>query len=166
MGNNVRQKHIKYNEGQWFLVPLNTSGYTLGIIVRGSYKTKGGLGYFFNHWLADMPDNLDVRSIDPSDVILIAWFGDLGIISGRWPLIKTVGTFNKNDWRVPSFGRIDAVDPSHGWMIEYEQENPTFALPLREIRRKATEVADLPKESLYGALALEYKLTPLVQGPL
>ena len=40
------RKHIRYNEGQWFGVPLRKGGYAIGIIVRGSYKTKGGLGYF------------------------------------------------------------------------------------------------------------------------
>lgn len=54
--NKMQTEHIKYSEGQWFAIPLNNGGYALGIIVRGSYKTKGGLGYFFGPRYEDIPD--------------------------------------------------------------------------------------------------------------
>jgi len=159
----ARRKHIKYSEGQWFAVPLKDGGYALGIIVRGSYKTKGGLGYFFGPRYENIPDEQETWHKQPSDAILIAWFGDLGIILGQWPLISTTRPFRREEWPVPKFHRLDALDPSKGWLVEYDQETSGLYLAgRRETYLNARELVGLPKDSLLGYGAVELVLTKLL----
>jgi hypothetical protein len=66
----LRQKHTRYSEGQWFTVPLRKGSYALGIIVRGSYKTKGGLGYFFGPQYAEIPGDKQTWEKHPEDAII------------------------------------------------------------------------------------------------
>ena len=156
------KRHIKYDEGQWFAVPLKDGGYALGIIVRGSYKTKGGLGYFFGPRYPDIPDDTATWAKQTSDAILITWFGDLGIIEGRWPLIPSTRPFRREEWPVPKFARIDAVDPSIGRLVEYDQETSGLESPIRETVRPAQDLVGLPRDVDAGAGAVEIKLTKLL----
>ncbi len=158
----MRKKHVKYNEGQWFAVPLRDGGYALGIIVRGSYKTKGGLGYFFGPKYQDLPGDVETWNKQAADAILVAWFGDLGIIEGKWPLIASTRPFRRQEWPVPKFGRIDALVPEKGWLVEYDQEDTGLGEVIRETRCRAEDIAHLPEDVVSGAGAIEIKLTKLL----
>jgi hypothetical protein len=159
-----RSQHIKYDEGQWFAVPLQTKGYAVGIVARGNYKTKGGIGYFFNLRLIDIPSELNVSNIRPSDAILITWFGDLGIITGKWPLLRATCDFHKHEWPVPRFARMDAVDQTKGWLIEYDQNYPVFGCPIQTNRCETSALAGLPIDVLSGAVSVEFKLTKMLEA--
>jgi hypothetical protein len=145
-------------------VPLRNGGYALGIITRGSYKTRGGLGYFFGPKYQNVPTDADTQSKQATDAILIAWFGDLGIIEGEWPLITSTRPFRREEWPVPKFGRIDALMPEKGWLVEYDPVKVGFGQVIRETRCRAEDVANLPKDGLYGAGAIEITLTKLLAG--
>jgi hypothetical protein len=162
MDKKPRKKRIKYSEGQWFAVPLKDGGYALGIIVRESYQTKGGLGYFFGPRYEGIPDERETWHKQPSDAILIAWFGDLGIIWGRWPLIPSTRPFRREEWPVPKFMRIDALKPEKGWLVEYSQEIDGISLPVRETYCNASDLVGLPEDVTYGSEALEIALTKLL----
>jgi hypothetical protein len=160
-----KKRAVRYNEGQWFAVPLVGGGYVLGIIVRGTYKTKGGLGYFFAPRYAEVPDGRETQGKAPSDAILKAWFGDLGIIEGRWPLVNSVSEFDRSDWPVPTFRRLDPINPSVGWLVEYDDDiNGLLEAPVRESVHAAQELSDLPKDGVFGARALEVALTRLLSS--
>ena len=156
------RKHIKYSEGQWFAVPLKTGGYALGIIVRGSYKKKGGLGYFFGPRYEEVPDERETWSKQPSDAILITWFGDLGIIWGRWPLIPSTRPFRREEWPVPKFKRIDSLNPRRGWLVEYSQDDDGRGIPIRETPCNAEDLEGLPEDGVDGYEAVENFLTHLL----
>lgn len=38
----MEKKHIRYDEGQWFVVPLRSDGYALGIITHAVYVDENG----------------------------------------------------------------------------------------------------------------------------
>jgi hypothetical protein len=156
-------KRINYPEGQWFAVPLTPDGFALGIIVRGSSKTKGGLGYFFGPKYFKLPTGEDTQNVGASDAVLITWFGDLGIVQGDWPLIESTRIFKREVWPVPKFARIDLVDNSRGWLVEYDQAGTGFTSPLRETPCPAHRLAGLPKDVLSGSGAVEKKLTYLLK---
>lgn len=166
MEKNPRKRHIKYSEGQWFAVPLKNGGYALGIIVRGSYKTKGGLGYFFGPWYDTIPDERETWRKQPSDAILIAWFGPLGIEWGKWPLIPSTRPFRREEWPVPKFKRIDSLKPEKGWLVEYSQEvgGISESAPVREIYCNARDLNGLPDDGVYGYEAIEIVLAKLLSG--
>lgn len=159
----MRKRHVKYDEGQWFAVPLRSGGYVLGLIVRGSYRTRGGLGYFFGPRFDNIPHGMLTFSLRSVDAILIAWFGDLEIIEGRWPLIDNTQPFSRSDWPVPKFSRRDALDPSMGWLVEYDQDVQGFDV-VQGIRCRAAEIVGLPQDGVWGAGAIETQLTKLLSG--
>jgi len=158
-----RRKHIKYSEGEWFAVPLKDSGYALGIIARGSHKVKGPhLGYFFGPRYKDIPDEQETWRKQPSEAILIAWFGPLGILRGTWPLILSTRPFRREEWPVPLFGQIDPGNPAKGWLVEYSQETDGLDLPIRRIYCDAKNLTGLPEDGVYGYEAIENVLTKLL----
>jgi len=158
----TRTKRIRYREGQWFAVPLQSGGYAAGIIVRGSLKTKGGLGYFFPFRYELPPTATDIEDLSASQAILVRWFGDLGIIYGEWPLIATDRPFNRADWSVPRFGRIDMFD--HAWIVEYSQDDDGSRYPISETRVPVAEIVGLPEAGTSGHKALEIRLSRLIDA--
>lgn len=159
-----KSTRVKYGEGQWFAVPLRTGGYAPGILVRGSPKFKGGLGYFFPFRYDQPPAATAVGHLDPRQAILIHWFGDLGIIEGRWPLINTDRPFRREDWPVPRFGRVHAVDPNSGYVTEYSQDDDGSRVPIAETRVPVAEIAGLPEVGTASAGFIEVKLAMLIDA--
>lgn len=143
-------------------MPLKDGGYALGVIVRGSYKTKGGLGYFFGPKYAEIPDEQETWLKNPSDAILIAWFGDLGIIWGKWPLIPSGRPFRREEWPVPKFRNIDPLNLNKGWLVEYRQESNGLELPIRRIYCDVKDLVGLPEDGDWGYEAIETVLTKLL----
>lgn len=158
----VRQKHIRYSEGQWFAVPLLKDGYAIGIIVRGSYKTKGGLGYFFGPKYENIPADEATWEKKPGEAILIARFGDLGIINGRWPLIESTRPFSKEEWSIPKFGLEVSLLPGKGFIREYGQNDTGELILIKEEPVDAKDIVDLPEDSSMGDGAVEIRLTKLL----
>jgi hypothetical protein len=157
-----RKKHIKYNEGQWFAVPLGHGGYAVGVIVRGQYKTKGGLGYFFGPKRDTLPMDADTQYLHPADAVLITWFGDLGIIEGEWPLLHSTRPFHREAWPVPKFGRVDSLNPEVGWLVEYAQDALGMGDVIRETRCRVQDLVGLPRDASANAGAVEVLLTKLL----
>jgi len=160
----MARKVVKYDEGQWFAVPLRNGGYALGIIVRGRYKTRGGLGFFFGPKFDEIPTEKETYSKNKDNPILVCHFGDLGIIRGQWPLIQNGKPFYREDWPVPSFHRILPFPEGKAVIVEYRQDYSGMEAPLRETLTAATEeVINLPEDGLFGSGAVEIVLTKLLE---
>lgn len=160
----MKTKLIKYSEGQWFAVPLKTNGYGLGIIVRGEYKTKGGLGYFFGPKYLTIPIGVDTFSKNKDNAIFICKFGDLGIIKGDWPLIMDGKPFRRDEWPVPKFHRVPPLPPGKAIIVEYPQDSSDMYRALHETTVPITsEILSLPKDGLFGSGAVEIVLTQKIE---
>ncbi|MGA7193539.1 MAG: immunity 26/phosphotriesterase HocA family protein [Anaerolineales bacterium] len=158
-------KHIKYSEGQWFAVPLKDEGYALGIVARGNSMFKGGqLGYFFGPRYKNVPTEREVMIKKPTDAILVTWFGALGLLWGTWPLISSARPFQREEWPVPKFKRINSFKPSMGWLVEYRQDINGLERPTQETYCDAKELEGFPIDVLSGYEAIEIKLTKLLFG--
>jgi len=155
-------KRVKYDEGQWFAVPLRYGGYATGIIVRGSYKTKGGLGYFFGPKFDEIPDDEKTWEKHPQEAVLVTQFGDLGIINGRWPLILSTRPFSKNAWPIPLFGAPFRLTPEKAYIREYQQDNSGRLQIVHETIVDAEEVIGMPSDTLMGGGAVEIQLSELL----
>ena len=162
----MKQKHIRYSEGQWFAIPLRNGGYALGIIVIGSYKTKGGLGYFFGPKYLEIPDDKAILEKQPGDAILVAIFGDLGIINGNWPLIQSSRPFSKEEWPIPKFGMKISLVQRKGFIREYKQNEAGDLILHRETVVAEEDILNLPTDSIMGGGAIEIKLTNLLKDNL
>ena len=161
--NRKRPKRIKYEEGQWFAVPLDQGGYGLGVIVRGGPSLHGGLGYFFGPRRPELPAASDTAGVQPSDAVLITWFSDLEIQAGRWPLVESARPFSRSAWPVPLFRRTDSLMPGVAWLIEYHQDATGLAGIISETKHPADELKGLPEEVDSGAIALQTKLSRLLR---
>jgi hypothetical protein len=158
----MKQKHKRYDEGQWFAVPLRKGGYALGIIVRGNYKTKGGLGYFFGPKYSELPNDQDTWEKYPKEAKLITRFGDLGIINGSWPLIHSTHLFCKDQWPIPRFGAKIPLIPGKGFIREYGQNEKGQLIYIREIIAPENEVLELPVDCAMGYAVVEIRLTEIL----
>ena len=159
----VRKKRVKYGEGQWFAVPLTGNRYALGVIVRGSYRKHGGLGYFFGPPRAEVPNDQATWLLSPRDAVMIGWFGDLGIVEGRWPLVASTRPFRREDWPIPRFGNPDTA--THGWLTEYAQHSDSSDQPIRREYVRIAELSALPEDGVWGYLAVENWLSSLFTRP-
>lgn len=153
-----------YKEGQWFAVPLQDGGFALGLLARANPKTKIALGYFFGRKFCNLPNIEDVRTFAPSDAILIARFGDQGIIDGKWPILGSDDAFRRQDWSVPKFARIDLLNSERGILIEYDSEGEWTAQPIRETPCIASVLTGLPFDGMLGSVAMEAKLSHVLAG--
>jgi hypothetical protein len=157
----MSKKRIKYSEGQWFAVPLKDDGFAIGIIVRGDYSTKGGLGYFFGQRYLSLPSGEETYSKNKDNAIFICLFGDLGIITGKWPLISDGKPFIREEWPVPLFHRLDPLQESKAIIVEYNEDH-IMGLPLRETITATNKILEFPNAGLYGSGAVEIELTKLL----
>lgn len=160
----MNKKHIKYSEGQWFAIPLRSGGYAIGIIVRGNYKTKGGLGYFFGPRYDHLPSIVETAPKNKDNFIFIGWFGDLGITNGEWPLIEAEKPFKREEWPVPKFYRIPSLSPGKAVVVEYDQNDQRILHPIREyLVPLSQDILKFPKNTSYGYEAVEIELDKLLQ---
>jgi hypothetical protein len=158
-----RKRLVKYEEGQWFAVPLRNGGYALGIIVRGNFKTKGGLGYFFGPKYEVIPTGEETYSKNKDNALLIQKFGDLGIIEGEWPLIHNSKPFNRDEWPVPLFHRVLPFPEGKALIVEYRQDYSGSESPVKETVVPLTDgVKKLPKDVLSGSGSIEITMTKLI----
>jgi hypothetical protein len=156
---------VEYAEGQWFGVTLREGGFALGIVARGDSQDRcGKLGYFFAPRRVSMPDDAATLDASPSEAVLVGWFGDLYLLSGKWPLVPSRRTFHRKDWPVPVFGQIDhASQGTRGWRAEYRQDLNGWELPVRRIYVTFQEIMNLPKDGTHGAGSVEILLGRLLR---
>ncbi|MBS3950326.1 MAG: immunity 26/phosphotriesterase HocA family protein [Peptococcaceae bacterium] len=160
----MAKEHMKYYEGQWFAIPLQEGGYALGIIVRGNYQTKGGLGYFFGPRYDHLPEEKETLRKKPEDAILITQFGDLGIINGSWPIIQSSRPFIKEEWPIPKFGSANPLLPQKAFIREYQQDGSGNLQIVRELVVDAKVIEGIPSDGSMGGGAVEIHLSKLISG--
>ncbi|MEM7375641.1 MAG: Imm26 family immunity protein [Bacteroidota bacterium] len=145
-----------FTTGTWFAIPLKSGGYAIGIITGGQSNIR--LGYFFLDRFDDLPKSSDLKDLSASKSSLIAWFSAKGFKQGRWIVLESNRAFKRAEWPVPRFARVDVVDPTKGFIIEYDPNEPNHTQPLREILCSSQETENLPYDGLFGVGAIESKL--------
>lgn len=155
-----RNSKQKYAEGDWFAVPLEGGGFALGLAAR--VNPKGGvLGFFFGPKLVELPASVEhLDSIDAQDALLIGRFGDLGLISGRWPVIGSLPTWDRASWKPPLFGRHEELT-GLSWAVRVDNDDPMELV--EETIAPALEVNNLPDDGLLGSGAVEALLSHMLK---
>ncbi len=88
---------VKYQEGDWFGVPLEEGGFGVGVVARiGAYRIP--FGYFFGPRRNRLPTVGDVTSLKAADALLDGNFGDTGLRYGEWPIIGQVPGWDRRAW--------------------------------------------------------------------
>jgi hypothetical protein len=149
-----------YAPGFWFAVPLQTGGYGLGVVARAT-RSALTLGYFFNLKRLDLPTPEDTVGLKKDDAILVCMFGSLALNSGEWPVVARKDPWHPNDWPVPTFSHVDAVDRSLAYGRVYDEKD------LRKVGQRPISLADaakLPTDGVYGYRAVEIELARLLSA--
>ncbi len=153
------RRKITYQEGDWITLPLKGGGYGLGIVARVG---KGGviLGYFFAPRYPKLPTAQDTKGLSASDAILIARFGDLGLLRDEWHVVCHAENWKREEWLMPEFGRIDRVETSTGYRTLYHEDRLTEIVQC--VKVSAYEAVQLPHDALCGYMALAIHLNRLL----
>lgn len=148
------RKKLPYREGDWFAVPLGDGHYALGIAARVA-GNGGVIGYFFGPRYDHIPVAEEIQDLSPAQAVLVANFGDLGLIKGQWPVIFRPADWNKEEWPMPIFGRVHPIT-GRGFRTLYSESD--LATPVWEERIPADEARQLPEDSAWGYQAVEIHL--------
>ena len=150
-----------YDEGDWFAVPLQGGGFAAGIIARTMPQKEGVLlGYFFGPKRDEVPTPDDLRGLSASDAVLVERFGDLGVVQGTWPLLGHINGWDRNAWPTPPFGRFEELT-GRAFKVIYDDADPNRLHCEEQVDR--SELADMPKDGLSGAGAVEKMLAQLLR---
>ncbi|HEY1111332.1 MAG TPA: immunity 26/phosphotriesterase HocA family protein [Opitutaceae bacterium] len=150
---------LPYSEGTVFLVPLRNDGYARGVVARSSGLGKVLLGYFFGPRLLSAND-IAVRDLDPANAILRVRFGDLGLITGEWPIRGRIPNWDRLQWPMPDFVRKDLLGRRKPLIVRYSDTDPSHIVSETPITDDTTLTAD----SMSGYGAVEIRLTKLLSA--
>lgn len=146
-----------FGVGDWLAIPLRDGGFGTGLVVIVD-RSEIILGYFFGPRYATMPSLGMMSEKRPEDAVLVAICGALGIIQGKWKLLGKLPEWSPPAWPIPDFGRVDGIS-EHGYRVHYGKD---LAEPDSERRVSAEEAKGLPEDGLFGAGAVEIRLTELL----
>jgi hypothetical protein len=112
-----------YGEGDWFAVPLKSGGFAAGLIARASKRGRVLVAYFFGPRRKVAPTLPDLEKLSPSDAEFVLKFGDFSLHSGEWPILGHQSFWNRMDWPMPTFARVD--DEGNCIRVQYSEEDPS-----------------------------------------
>lgn len=151
-------KKLSYAEGSIFTVPLDGGEFSPGVVARASPGGGVLFGYFFSprfyHQGQVKPESLGVDR-----TILSARFGDLALISGKWPLCGRIERWRREDWPMPSFIRKNLMGQAGYLIATYADDNPTQCLNENYTKTPL----NLPNDGLAGYGAIEKKLKNILK---
>ncbi len=148
------RKKLPYKEGDWFVVPLPAGGFVLGLAARVD-GGGGVLGYFFGP-VADSANKLVItHEVSPASAALCAMFGDPGLLSGEWPVLRSSNPWRREDGPVPLFGHRDIGNPQMAAIRRYGEDDLWI---VEEQRVAASQIVDIPEDGLHGYISLQVTL--------
>ena len=151
-------KHrINYTEGTCFHVPLREGGFARGLVAR--FNGSGQVfAYFFGPRL-NAPIG-GFAGVNPQSAVLVGLCGDLGLLSGEWPINETLENWDRVDWPLPPLFRADEA-AKRAWLSYYDQD--TLDL-VREEPANIEQRSCYPYDRLMGSGSVEIRLTKLLSG--
>lgn len=153
-------KQRQYKEGQGFGIALGDMAYAMGLVARGSERTKVLFGYFFGPFGAEPPTIADLKCKSPQDAILSGMFGDSYLHKGRWPLLGQLEQWNREDWPFGPCGRVDLLIADRAYKTWYSDDDPRQMI--REVICTPADIIGLPKDGIMGAALVEARLKKLL----
>ena len=142
------------------LSPTQGEVILLGLIARTSSPVDGiVLGYFFGSRFDECPDLERTTGLTPVEAILVARFGHLGLLSGRWQLLGRNGAWQRDRWPMPTFGRRTSLGETY--KVAYSDIDALRSMNTTKV--PAAEIEGLPHDGLAGAEFIEKRLARLAR---
>jgi hypothetical protein len=156
----VPRTTLNYGIGDWVSVPLDQETCAVGKIARVRPGGRIIFGYFFGPKRRALPSTDALARLRPAEAVLLARFGDLGIINGSWNVIARDHDWDPTEWPMPSFSRVDEVD-GVAFKVTYSDNDPSNAID--ETKITVGQAKRYPEDGLFGYKALEEKLSDLLR---
>src|SRR5579871_2681385 len=153
------RRKLPYQEGDWFAVPLQDGDWALGLAARVPNRSHGVFGYFFGPRHEHIPTEQATWGLTPADAIFAGIFSDLRLLNGKWPLVFRPQQWNREEWPLPAFGRIEA-DRGRGVRTEYDEKD--LGTVVRAEYVSIQEAQRLPKDADHGYVSVQILLTRLL----
>ena len=154
-----RKARVKAAEGMYFAIPLEPSGFAAGLVARTSKPTGVVLAYFFGRKWGTPPTIEEVSRFTAADAVRILRVGHLGLVRGSWPVIGSLAGWNREDWPVPRFMRIDPLD-GYRAVVCYSDHN----MLERTSVARAPAGLTLEEDGLFGAEAAEEEMSDVLRS--
>lgn len=154
-------KKIRIEEGTWFAVPLNTSGFGIGLVARVSPKSGVVLAYLFGKKSESIPQMSSIVDLKASDALMVVRMGVLGLSKGEWPIIGEAVDWNRDLWPNRAFIRQDELS-KRSWKVKYADDDQNKLIEEVSVPFKSIDVLD--RDSLYGDGAAAIALTRRIYG--
>ncbi|MDG4879954.1 hypothetical protein [Mesorhizobium sp. WSM4884] len=148
-------KRLPYRESSVFSIPLSHGSFARGVVARIAPKGRILLGYFFGPRVS----SAEIGGILPDKAILIARFGDLHLISGKWQVFAEIGDWNRAEWPIPEFVHRDLLGVLPDEVVRYSDDD-IGGLGSRE--RRPIIPTGLAEDQLMGAEFVEIRLSNLL----
>jgi hypothetical protein len=152
----MAKRKVQYHEGDWFAVPLKGGGYAVGVVAR--HDGQGLLlGYFFGPRWAKVPRGEQVTGQSASEAVWMCLCNDIQLANATWPLIGHATAWDRTQWPVPVFARVDEFDGSavrvvYSDALKLAQETPA----------EVDKVRHLPEHIFRGYGSVEDNLSRLL----
>ena len=143
---------LAYQEGDWFALPVEGGHVATGIIARAAPRGRILFGYFYRPDGVRVPDLVELISRKPEHAALIARFGDRGFVDGSWTVIGRQPQWNRAEWPMPAFGHEDQITGRFTGR-SYPGDDPSGRF--KESRISASRYRELPRDGLYGSVAIQ-----------
>ncbi len=145
-------------EGTVFLVPLEESGFALGLLIRTNRKGSA-YGEFYGPKITDvksLPNQMaDIGQLLKSENLLMKCkFGDYGIYHRRWVAVGQIPDWDRRKWPLPEFFRPHD-DKDLCFISNYDDEFNCVS----EIIQPIEMGKNLPIDEQLGSNVVEKKLS-------
>jgi hypothetical protein len=159
---------VQFQEGQFFLLPVERGQYVVGLIAR--MPRRGGvlLGYFFGPRRTSPPIDTWLNSLHAQQAAYVCRFKDSSLFRGEWKLLCSLEGFDRAHWPLPAFHRFDSsVTHVPGgvvvtdWRVAYGDEN--LIVPLSETPAEPPDLK-LGEDIAYDAQLLAKEIGQRVTG--
>jgi hypothetical protein len=154
-------KRLPYKQGDWFSVPLRTTGYAVGCITRIAPRGKLLVGYFFGPVRDRVPSPRELAALSPNDAVLICRFSDLAFLGSEWTLIGRPDPDSAGEWVMPEFERRDAITGGMR-LIRYRDDDPR--IEIEAIAATKGDARGVALDGAWGSGAVGEKLTTALRA--
>ncbi len=146
-------RYSRYSEGDVFAVPLENNRFVLGVVGRKPRQNRHLiLGFFFRGVFTELPSPTQLPVLRATDASLVAKCDDLGLTTGRWPLVARMEQWAKESWPMPKFR-------FKGSLLCYSDDD-LYDVIAKE--QSEANLDDYPEEGVMGARYVEESLLMLV----
>ncbi len=154
------EKKIKYREGDWFGVPLESGGWGVGIVARKG-RTGSLIAYFFGPPRQELPkDTQELDQLHHTQAAYRTRPGILGLRWGTWPIIGHHAHWHRDLFPNPWFGWVAGFGIKKATREQYD-ENIYESV---SVDCSVEEALLLPSSSVPGHGYVEWILGEILAG--